>query len=253
MSDGLEEMGLPPLGHNKPPESTPFERASELVRNCNRWLAERPSIVDAEMAGAAQTFTDQLRAVRDDLGLALKRERRPHDDAIEQIKRRYADPQELVRIALERMQKLNADWLKRERERLEAERVERERQADAAIVQAAQLDHAAQQPGASVETQLAAQRANERAAELTDAATRAPVRPQVRGDYSARAMSLRSNWKGRVVSFNEALAHYADHADFRAGATTLMEQSASRLAKKVKGDQSKAPPGVQFYNDERAQ
>ena len=252
MTDGLEEIGLPPLGHNKPPEATALDRAPDLLANCNRWLAERQTISDAEMAGAAQRFTIQLRALRDDMGNDLRRERRPHDDAIEAIKERYRDPEALVKIALFNMERLNREWLKREQDRLDAERDQRERQADAAIVEAAKADQAAQQPGASVETQLAAERANEAASEAVEAVDKVPTRARTRDDYAEKAMSLRSNWKAKVVDSDKAIAYFADDMDVRPKMIAAIEAKASRLAKAQKG-RGPIPPGVAFYNDERAQ
>jgi hypothetical protein len=251
MTDGLEEMGLPPIGHNAPPEPTAIERTQALVDNCNRWLAERPEITDPEMAGAAQRFTIQLRALRDDLAAALKADRKPFDDAIEVLKFTYRDPQELVRIALDTMELKNRQWLKREQDRLDAERVERERQADAARYEAQEAEQLAQAPGASVETQLAAQRARDAATEAVDTAARTPTKARVRDDYAPRAMSLHSRWKARVIDETAALKHYAKHPDIRAAALAAIVKVATKLAKDQKG-KPPIPPGVEFWNDERA-
>lgn len=250
MSDGLEEMGLPALGHNKPP--TPLERTPPLVDNCNRWLAERPEITDPEMAGAAQRFTLQLRTLRDDLAAALKADRKPHDDAIVAVRALYADPQELVRIALDKMEAKNRGWLKREQDRLDAERAERQRLADAARAEAARLDQAAQQEGASVETQLAAQRASDAAEAAADTALRTPTKARTRDDFAPRAMSLHARWKAKVVNERDALKHYAKHPAIRAAALAAIVKVATDLAKAVKGDTTKQPPGIEFWNDEKA-
>jgi len=252
MTDGLEEIGLPPLGHNKPPEPTALDRVTELVANCNRWLAERPIIVDAEQAGAAQRFTLQLRTLRDDLGNDLRRERRPHDDAVEAIKNRYRDPQELVALALDAMEKKNRDWLKREQDRLDAERIERERLADAAIVEAAEAARAADKPGATVDDMLAAARKEEAAAAAVEHAQRTPTRARTRDDYAPRAMSLHSNWKARVVDEPQALKHYAKHPAIRTAALAAIVKVATKLSQLSKGSPAAQPPGVEFWNDERA-
>src|ERR1700733_3632931 len=64
MTDALD---APAVGHNRPPEPTPIERASELVANANLWLTTVEEINDADRAGRAQTFVNQLRGNRDDL------------------------------------------------------------------------------------------------------------------------------------------------------------------------------------------
>jgi len=252
MTDGLEDMGLPPLGHNQPPEPSPIERTSALVDNCNRWLAERPEITDPEMAGAAQRFTIQLRQLRDDLAAALKAERAPFDLAIEGLKITYRDPQELVRIALDKMEVKNRQWLKRETDRLDAERAERKRLADAARYEAQEAEQLAQAPGASVETQLAAQRAHDAAAEAADTAARTPTKARTRDDFAPRAMSLHARWKAKITNERDALKHYAKHPDIRAAALAEIVTVATKLAKAVKGDATKQPPGIEFWNDEKA-
>jgi len=250
MTDGLEDMGLPPLGHNKPPEPSAIERMPALVDNCNRWLAERPEITDTEMAGAAQRFTIQLRALRDDLAAALKADRKPFDDAIAVLKATYLDPQELVRIALDKMEAKNRGWLKREQDRLDAERFERERLAEIARLEAnAAMERAATKP--SVEAELQAQRATDAFLDATEAAQRTPTRARTRDDYAPRAMSLHSRWKAKVVDETAALKHYAKHPDIRAAALDAIVKVATKLAKDQKG-KPPLPPGIAFWNDERA-
>jgi hypothetical protein len=250
MTDGLEDIGLPPIGHNKPPELTAIERTPELIDNCNRWLAERPEVTDPEMAGAAQRFTLQLRALRDDLDKELRSDRRPHDDAIAVIKAAYLDPQQLVEIALVQMEKRNRGWLKREQDRLDAERAERQRQADEAKRKTNEaLEQAAAKP--SVEAELAAQRALDAEMEAKRAAQRAPTRARTRDDYASKAMSLHSRWKARVIDERAALKHYAKHPAIRAAALAAIVKVATDLAKDQKG-KPPVPPGVEFWNDERA-
>ena len=258
MSDGFEEMGLPPLGHNQPPREIDaaalFAEVDRLTAHANKWIAEVPVIQDSEKAAGGQVFIDQLRGLRDDLGLALKRERRPHDDAIAAIKDRYLDPQDKVRLSLEELQQRMRYWLKREEERLAAERIARERAADEARFKAEELDQLANTAGATIETQLAAERAAAAARDAEhDAQRAARARPRVRSDYSKKAMVLHSNWKGRVVDYDKAIAYYRRHAAFIEGSKKLMEQAATRVAKAVSGDQNQAPPGIEFYNEERAQ
>lgn len=253
MTDGLEELGLPPLGHNKPPEPSIIDRVRDLIGNCNRWLAERPAIIDADMAGAAQTFTEQLRAARDDLDVEQKALTQPHDDAIAAIKATFRDPRDMVKIALDAMGERNKAWLKRESDRLDAERLARLQAARDAAIAAEKADRAAQKPGASVEAQLAAQRASEAAEQAIDSAQRVPVRAQTRGDYASKAMSLHANWKARIVDADAALKHYAGDDDVRRAALDAVVKKATKLAKGVKGDQKHAPPGIHFWNDERAQ
>lgn len=255
MTDGLEELGLPPLGHNKPPDDAAtkheelFKVAGTLTGTVNKWLAERPAITDAEMAKAAQLMIDQLRKVRGQLEAALKAEREPIDLALAAVRLMFKVPTDTVQLGLDHMLAKMEAWLKGERERLAQEQLQREREADAAIEQAAILSHEAEKPGASLELQLQARDAEARAAQLTDKATAGPARPHVKGDFARRAMGLTSRWKARIVDPRAALRHYAKHETVRQAALVAVLKLATAEAKACKG-QGEPPPGCQFYNDQ---
>jgi hypothetical protein len=253
MADEFDQVGP---GHNQPPPDEPsqedlFQRAMDLVANANRWRAERPAITNADMAGAAQRFILQLRAVRDDLKAKLKEVLEPIANAEALARMRFRDPLAMVDVALNGVVLANTAWLKSESDRLDAERRKQEREADEAIAEAARLSHEAQKPGATVEAELAATRAEERAADLTDKALSIPERPQIRDDQAPRAMSLRSNWKARITNEQVALKSYAKHPDIRRAALAQVLKTATREARLQK-DPTKAKPGVEYFNDERA-
>jgi hypothetical protein len=143
------------LGDNQPPEPTPLERGEELVAACNLWTATVPTIADAEQAGRAQAFIDQLRLETAAIEAAQKAERKPHDDAIVAIRARYRQPLELLGIALDRMKWLAGGWLDREKARIGREAAERERLAAEAEVAARVARETAARPGATVEDEAA--------------------------------------------------------------------------------------------------
>src|SRR4051794_20751520 len=101
-------------GHNQPPADL-FARAHELVANANKWSAERPEIESDEQAGACQLATDQLLTAKADLDAAQKAERKPHDEAIVEIRARYRDPLELINIALLRLRQIAGAWLRKKK------------------------------------------------------------------------------------------------------------------------------------------
>lgn len=246
--DGLEEIGL---GHNQPPAPTLFERVRALVDNCNRWLKERPAIINTEMAGKASEFVEQLRLEREALVAAAKVERKPHDEAIIEIRARYATPTDLVDLSLQVMEAKQRDWLKRERDRIEAAEAERRRLAAEAQAKADQARRDAAAAN-TVDAELEAQQAAKRAAELQAQAAAAPKRARAKGDLSRKAMTLHANWQARIVDEATALKHYAKHPAIRAAALGAIKVVARDHAKAAK-DPSKAPPGIEFFNDERAQ
>ena len=242
---------LPPRNHNQPPEPTPVERGAELVANCNRWSAEVPKISDAEQAGRAQAFVDQLRAQTADVEAELKKEREPFDIEIAMLRTKYHQPLMLLGIALDRMKALASDWLDREKARIAREATERRQRAAEAEAAASAAREAAARSGATVEAEAAAREAEDEADALRAAALKPVERPQIRGEFSPRAMSLRVNWRAVITDEQKALKHFAKHPAIRAAALAAIVKLESEHARKVK-DATLAPPGVRFDKEEKA-
>lgn len=245
MNDALDRLGIG--GNNPPPD--PFARADELIANANRWIAERPAITDAEMAGIAQDFMGQLRANRDALAAEMKAERKPHDDAIVAIRARYSTPLDLIGIALVRMGEKLAPWLRREQERLAAEERERKRAAAEAAAQAEAKRREAEQSG-TVEAELEAQRAAKAQAVAEKAAAKAPERARVKGDLSPRAASLREYWHAEIIDEREAVRSFKGAPEVRTAMVAAALALGSAMAKREKRADA-APPGFRFYSTSR--
>lgn len=250
MTDILDDDAPRELGHNRPPPSDALERAADLVANANRWRSERPEIADEEQAGKAQEFVTQLRLVRDDLEADQKTETEPYESLIYAIKLRYRDPRDLVRLALDGMQKLSTQWLDKVKARLQREADERRREADEAAQRANKAITAAVTER-TVEADLAAQRATEEAVRLKKAAAKPVERPSVKGDYSNRAMGLRQFWHAEIINEQDALRSYAKHPKIREAALIAVRRQANLDARSEK-DASKAPKGVKFVATEKA-
>jgi hypothetical protein len=248
MTDILDDE--PREGHNQPPPSDALERAADLVANANRWRQERPEIANEEQAGAAQTFVDQLRKVRDDLDADQKTEIEPFDAIIFAIKLRYKDPRALVQLALVGMLQLTTAWLDKVKARKNREADDRRRAADEAIERANKAITAAV-TDRTVEADLAAKRATEEAERLRKAAAKPVERPHVKGDYSNRAMGLRQFWHAEITNETDALRSYAKHPKIREAALIAVKRQANLDARTEK-DASKAPKGVAFIATEKA-
>lgn len=238
----------PGPGHNRPPDPS-IERAGELVAAANTWLTTVEAIADADQAGRAQTFVDQLRANRTDLDAALKAERKPHDDAIGEIKKRFTPPQGLTGIALQKLLALLQPWLKREEKRIADERTARQAEADRAAAEAERLRREAASSSSPVEAELAAQQAAKAAADAARLAAKKPDRPQIKSDTSPRAMSLRTTWHARVVDESKALKSYAKNETVRAACLEVATRLATQLARSAKTKDA-APPGFEFFTTE---
>lgn len=245
------------MGHNQPPTETDelLKRLDELVANANRWRADRPVIVDQEMAGTAQRFIIQLRDIRGAMEKNLKEITKPHDEAIVAAKLRFRDPLALVGLALNGMALANTVWLQKQRDELEEQRRRAEAEAEEALAEAERLRQEAQKPGATVQDELAVARAEERVADITDRALSIPDRPRIKDDQAARAMSIRTFWKARVINQNLAIKSYKSNLEVktavRAAALAQITKIASNEARFSKNP-ADAKPGIEFYTDERA-
>jgi hypothetical protein len=246
MTDDLDAPAT--VGHNRPPDPS-IERAGELVAAANLWLTTVEAIADADQAGRAQTFVDQLRANRTDLDAALKAERKPHDDAIGEIKKRFTTPQGLTGIALRKLLDLLAPWLGKEKQRLADEQAARKVEADRAAVEAERLRREAAGAPDPVEAELRAQQAAKAAADAAKLAAKKPDRPQIKSDTSPRAMSLRTSWHAEVVDERLALRAFVKNESFRADCLEIAKAMANALARSAKSE-SAAPAGFRFFKKE---
>jgi hypothetical protein len=233
-------------GHNRPPEPM-IDRAFALVGTASRWIAERPTIDDRETAGRAQDFVSQLRAGKADLEAEWKAARKPHDEAIAALRTRYRDPLDMVVIALFRMGEKLAPWLQAERDRL-ADEAEQQR---AAAVEAAAHAELARQKAASgnIEAELAARHADEAAQRAAKLAAKPTPRARIKGDLSAKAMSLREHWRAEVTDAAAALDFFGQRPEVKAAALEAATRLASAMARELKNE-AKAPPGYRFVKSE---
>lgn len=115
------------IGDNGPPSA--LATAIELTSTATSWLAERPEITDADTAKEAGEIVDKLRATKKSLAAAQKDDLAPHDRAIAEIKSQYKEPAGKLETALNALLALSAAWLKRERDRIAAEKAAQEAEA----------------------------------------------------------------------------------------------------------------------------
>ena len=250
MTDDIDDV-LPPRDHNRPP-SEAILRTLDLIKAANAGIAATPMIRDAETAGRFQGFVDQLRDAKADLDAELAAERKPHDDAIAAIKARFADALALIELARTKLQPLLDNWLDTLRQRAEDQRQRKIEQAQELQAEADQLRALAERPNATIEQQLAARRAQEAATNALYVAQRRPTRAAIKGEFSNRAMSMRTYWAAQIVEPDIAIVHFRDHPDVRAAALGAILKVCRKLAIEAK-DEAKAPPGIKFVKTERAQ
>ena len=273
--DGRHEIG----GNNPP---TALEAAAELTATATNWLAERPEITDADMAKEAGELVERLRTSKKNLAAAQKADLAPHDQAIAEVKAQYREPASQIETALGGLLARSGDWLKKENDRIAAERAAREAEArrlreeadrlERERLEAARRDEEEKRRRIEAETQTAADEERselqrqeviataERAAEAAKTAKlaeRAAVKkkPEVAAIKAAptqRAVTLRVYWSAVVTDETAAIDSYKDHPTVRKAALAAALQVANEAARTSK-DEAAAPLGFRFIKEERAQ
>jgi len=233
-------------GHNQPPSDL-LLRTAELIANANKWIAERPVIRNDDEGGLADDFLGQLRENKDDVDAAYAAEAEPYKLALDLVRMKYREPQELLEISISKLKAMTTDYLKGKKARLADEHRKRQEAARAVQAEAERLSREAAKPGATVEAARAAALAQKAAEKATAAAGKGPGSATVKGDYSRRAAFLTTRWKAEFTDYAEALQHFAYHPLV----VDAVQVAANRLARELK-DESAAPPGIKFIKEERA-
>lgn len=243
------------IGDNNPPEPTSLERAEDLVILANRWLTERPEITDDDMAAKATDFVTQLRKASKTLDLDKAAAKSPHKHAIDVIDATYRHPTSKLALALDAMRlKLTAwgDVLTKRQEAAQNARAEEARRAQHEAEKASlEADIALEKGGNVIEAQLAARDAQERAAEAIVAVV-APAEPvRIRGEFSERAMGMRTTWHAEITNWDVALRKYRNHPVVHQALREAVLAVATQVARHAK-DESAAPPGFRFFKTQKA-
>jgi hypothetical protein len=202
---------------------------STLLAKSGAWLVKERERIAAEKAAkeaeARRLREEAERAERERIEAQRKLEDERRRLAAEDEERKRAaaaeEQTELERVAAESAAAADMD-------RVEAER----REAARVAAEAAEAEKAAK----------AAEREAQRRTE-TAAIKSAPAQ---------RAMTLRTYWSAVMENETDAIASYQDHPTVRKATLAAVLQVANEAARTAK-DESKAPPGVRFVKEERAQ
>jgi colicin import membrane protein len=203
MSEAIATPAEAAIGHNLPPEPTPFERLKERAEKCvdvaNRWANERPEIKTEEDAEKAADFLRQLRAlVSGDkalLEVARKAENKPHEDVVKANNERYRPVVAKVKLAFDLVRKLNDVWLVKKQAAIDAAKKKAADEAEAARKSAeeAQRKVAQETGGDVIGRQFEAEEAKRKADEAERVAAQAQKATAKTGSaYGARSVSLRT-------------------------------------------------------------
>lgn len=248
------------IGANNPPDADPLlVEAQERVDTANRWLTERDDWAqwDAETADKANFFIAQVSATHAALDGQRLEEGRKFKAAQEA---KYSAPLSLLLMAKDKLAKMRREWLKREDDRIAAEKRRQEEAAMKALAEAEEARkraeaEAAKKGGDPLRAELQAQEAAKKAEEIAMAAAEAPEKAVIKGAFTTRATGLREVWSAEVLDLSEAFKHYNKKANpHKAGLEDAIRAYIVGVATKearLYKDEAKAPPGIKFIKDRR--
>lgn len=237
----------PGIGHNSAPiiPDAIFDKVRDFTDAAGAWL-DLKEIDSQERSEKATDFVAGARSVFKEVDEARKAAKKPHDDAAQAVQDAFKPLLDKIGKAGEVVKALQADWLKREKAREEAERREREAAARAAE-EAAARDLAEAQARNDVSGMVDAEAAHKAAAKDAKAAAK-PVKAQAgSATGGARTMSLRTTYRCEVESRGPALATYRDHPEVIA----LIERLATAEVRSQRGEKV-APNGFKLITEETA-
>lgn len=243
------EAELPPRNHNAPPELLPVfppEPTAEAVAEaiapaegggsaplpydaelhaklriqslafadaCGKWR-DLKTIVTAEQADKLTDFISGARGLAKKVEEARKAEKKVWDDKGAAVHKAFVALTDILTRAADSVKPLQADWLKREQDRINAEQAEKRRLAAEA---AAEADRLAAQAAArnDVVGEAEAEKAAKEAAKLQKVADRDVRAKAGSATGGGRAMSLRTVKTANIVSQNGVYMHFREHPRVR--------------------------------------
>lgn len=206
--------GAPSMGHNNPPEETPFEAVSakilDLYDKAGK-LCDGEPIGSEKQATEVSTLISDLRIAAKEAETLRKKEAKPHDDAKKAIQARYnpliQKDKGKTELAIEMLKGAMVPWLeKKQRAKEEAEQRARE-EAEAERLKAEQA-MAAAQASSSLKEREEAERLADNAELAEHAAKMVGKQSTTVKNGNARGTYLKSIYTPTITDRAAVCAHY---------------------------------------------
>lgn len=212
----MSNTALAVVGHNNPPEPTPFdivkEKIEDLYGEAKNWLDGEP-IANQEQADQVQKLMRLIQAAETEAEKARKEEAKPYDDAKTAIQERYnvligktKTITGLTVMAVDACKKALAPWLIKvdEENRLREEDLRKAAEAK----RIAAIEAAQQRDGLDGSEQF--ERAVQEARHAEDEARRA-AKAKASAKGAGRAVTLRDRYTAEVTDYAEFARHVWAH------------------------------------------
>jgi hypothetical protein len=232
------------IGHNQPPDMT--QTATDTMGDISAFLSENP-LIDAAHAREAKLFIDRGKLAIQDLEAERELQVKPLNQQVQQINDHYRSPRELLKKVLNEIQGrlssfLRAEEIKREaiaaearriaevaeQAAREAERIERERLADAAVGEAG-IDVAALTVEA--DTKFKEMEKAQRQAAIAERDAKIKI-----GGGFGRALGLKTKEELKVVDAIKAVTAMSDNEG--------IHEAIIKAARSYRSLRNRLPPGV---------
>jgi hypothetical protein len=206
------ETEAPPIGHNNPPEPTPFEAAREMISSLDveaqAWFDGAP-IENEQQAADVARILDAARKAKQQADAERKAEKEPHAQAAKAVDEKWkpllADADRIADCA----KKAQTKWLLKLEAVKRAEEEQARREAAAAEEEARRLAAAAAETG-SLEDAKARDAAIKDSQQAARAAAHAATeKPRAKGEGMSRAVGLRTVYRAQVDDRRALLNHIA--------------------------------------------
>jgi hypothetical protein len=197
-----------PIGHNNPPEPTPFDAATEAVEavfgEATHWL-DGATVSTQDEADAIAKLLDMARKAEKTADAARVEEKRPHDEAGKAVQEKYrpllARCETIAKACKAALTPFLAAQEAAKRAAAEAARkaADEQRAAAEAALRASQV------------TDLAAREAAEQAmrdADKAEAAAKRAEKDKAASKGGARATTLRTRYEAELVDAKAAARHF---------------------------------------------
>lgn len=239
------------VGHNNPPEPTPFEavkaKINDLYGEAKNWL-DGEAIANQEQADSIQKLMRLIQAAEKEADEVRKEEARPHDEAKASIQERYnaligktKTVTGITVLAIDACKKALAPWLLKVDEENQRKAAVAHKVAEAARLAALE----ASQKRDSLEGSEQFEQAVKEARRAEDDARKAGnIKATAKGE--GRAVTLRDYYRAEVTDYAEFARHvWSAH---RSDLTTFLDAEAAKI---VGSGARNGIPGVTVHHERR--
>jgi acylphosphatase len=239
------------VGHNNPPEPTPFEavkaKINDLYGEAKNWL-DGEAIANQEQADSVQKLMRLIQAAEKEADDVRKEEARPHDEAKAAIQERYnaligktKTITGITVLAIDACKKALAPWLIKIDEENQRKAEESRRVAEAARVAAVE---AAQQRDSLEGSERFEQAARDARRAEDEARKAGNAKASAKGE--GRAVTLRYHYRAEVTDYAEFARHvWTAH---RSDITNFLDAEAAKI---VGSGARNGIPGVTVHHERR--